>query len=122
MVHIALLLSFTLAQQSSVSHYWHKITDRTFSGIYHANAFDLAMMIPYFLVLCILALYGLHRYWLLYDLYKYFKNVPGPPPPLFRRPPVTIQLPIFNARYLIDRACQGVGLVEHTWQAPHSQH
>jgi len=65
-VPTAFLLSVTLAQQNPISHYWHKITDRTFAGIYHANAFDLAMMIPYFLVLCVLALYGLHRFWLVY--------------------------------------------------------
>src|ERR1700759_4812994 len=52
-----------LAAQSGLCHYWHKITDRTFTGIYHANGFDLAMMIPYFLVLFVLAFYGLHRYW-----------------------------------------------------------
>jgi hypothetical protein len=48
--------SALVAAQSSIGHYWHKITDRTFSGVYHANGFDLAMMIPYFIVLFILAL------------------------------------------------------------------
>ena len=66
-----LLIASLLAAQTSLSHYWHKLTDRTFSGIYHANAFDLTMMIPYFIVLFILAVYGLHRYWLVYDYYKY---------------------------------------------------
>ena len=47
------------AHTTSLSQYWHKITDPTFKGIYHANAFDLAMMIPYFIVLFVLALYGL---------------------------------------------------------------
>ena len=75
------LLSIILFfEQGSLSNYWHKATDRTFSGIYHVNAFDLMMMIPYFIVLIILAVYGLHRYWLVYDYYKYRKNVPGPPP------------------------------------------
>ena len=36
------------------------------------------MMIPYFIVLFVLAIYGLHRYWLVYDYYAYAKNVPGP--------------------------------------------
>jgi len=112
-VYTALLLSLTLAQRSSVSHYWHKITDRTFSGIYHANSFDLAMMIPYFLVLCVLALYGLHRYWLVYDYYKYSKNVPGPPPPVTRWPRVTIQLPIFNERYVIERLVEAVSRFDY---------
>src|SRR6202165_2932266 len=79
-VHIALSLSVGLAAQGPISHYWHKITDRTFTGIYHANAFDLAMMIPYFIVLFILAVYGLHRYWLVYDYFAYAKNVPASPP------------------------------------------
>ena len=63
-VNTTLLLTVSLAAQNSISHYWHKITDKTFAGIYHANAFDLAMMIPYFIVLFVLAVYGLHRYWL----------------------------------------------------------
>ena len=96
-----------LAAQSSFGHYWHKITDRTFSGVYHANSFDLAMMIPYFIVLFILALYGLHRYWLVYDYYKYSKNIPPAPPPVTEWPRVTIQLPIFNERYVIERLVEG---------------
>src|SRR5205823_6765753 len=63
----------------------HRLTDRTFSGIYHANAFDLAMMIPYFIVLAVLAMYGLHRYWLVYEYFQYSKNVPAPPPPVTNR-------------------------------------
>ncbi|HEY6946573.1 MAG TPA: hypothetical protein VI431_15650, partial [Candidatus Acidoferrum sp.] len=70
-----LSLKILLAYQSGLSHYWHRLRDQTFSGIYHANAFDLAMMIPYFIVLLVLAMYGLHRYWLVYDYFLYSKNV-----------------------------------------------
>src|SRR3989475_1254107 len=107
-MHIALSLSVGLAVQNPVSHYWHKITDRTFSGIYHANAFDLAMMIPYFIVLLVLAVYGLHRYWLVYDYFVYSENTPPAPPPVTNWPRVTIQLPIFNERYVIERLVEGV--------------
>ena len=41
-----------------------------FRGLYQANGFDLTMMVPYFVVLGILALYGMHRYWLVYDYFK----------------------------------------------------
>ncbi len=99
----ALQLALLFGLQSPFSHYWEKITDRTFTGLYHANGFDLAMMIPYFLVLFVLATYGLHRYWLVYEYFKYAKNVPGPPPPVDNWPKVTIQLPIFNERYVIER-------------------
>ena len=99
--------------QSSVARYWHKLTDRTFSGVYHANAFDLMMMIPYFVVLVILAVYGLHRYWLVYDYYKYRRNVPGPPPEVKQWPRVTVQLPIFNERYVIERLVEAVSQFDY---------
>src|SRR5712692_9553366 len=107
-MHIALSLSVGLAAQNPISHYWHKITDRTFAGIYHANAFDLAMMIPYFIVLFVLAVYGLHRYWLVYDYFVYSKNVPPAPPLVEKWPRVTVQLPIFNERYVIERLVEAV--------------
>jgi len=112
-VHIALLLSVVLAAQNPISHYWHKITDRTFAGIYHANAFDLAMMIPYFIVLFVLAVYGLHRYWLVYDYFVYSKNVPPAPPPVEKWPRVTVQLPIFNERYVIERLVEAVSRFDY---------
>jgi len=112
-VHIALSLSVSLAAQNSISHYWHKITDRTFTGVYHANAFDLAMMIPYFIVLFVLAVYGLHRYWLVYDYFAYSKNVPPAPPPVANWPRVTVQLPIFNERYVIERLVEAVSRFDY---------
>ena len=102
-----------LAAQSSLGHYWHKITDRTFSGVYHANGFDLAMMIPYFIVLFVLALYGLHRYWLGYDYYAYSKNVPAQPPPVTEWPRVTIQLPIYNERYVFERLVEAISRFDY---------
>jgi cellulose synthase/poly-beta-1,6-N-acetylglucosamine synthase-like glycosyltransferase len=99
--------------QSALSNYWHKAADRTFSGIYHLNAFDLMMMIPYFIVLIILAVYGLHRYWLVYDYYKYRKNVPGPPPAVTQWPRVSVQLPIFNERYVIERLVEAVSRFDY---------
>jgi cellulose synthase/poly-beta-1,6-N-acetylglucosamine synthase-like glycosyltransferase len=101
------------AQQNPLSHYWHKITDRTFTGVYHANAFDLAMMIPYFIVLLVLATYGMHRYVLLYEYFSYRKNVPGPQPAVTNWPRVTIQLPIFNERYVIERLVEAVSQFDY---------
>ena len=98
---------------ASISQYWHKLSDPTFRGIYHVNAFDLAMMIPYFLVLFVLATYGLHRYWLVYDYYKYRRNIPGPPPEATRWPRVTVQLPIFNERYVIERLVEAVSRFDY---------
>src|SRR5580700_1054060 len=113
MVHTLLFRPALFAAQNPISHYWHKITDRTFVGIYHANAFDLAMMIPYFIVLFVLALYGLHRYWLVYDYFMYSKNVPPEPPPVTNWPRVTVQLPIFNERYVIERLVEAVSRFDY---------
>jgi len=108
-----LVSSIWFLAQNPVSNYWHKATDRTFSGVYHVNAFDLLMMVPYFIVLIILAVYGLHRYWLVYDYYKYRKNVPGPPPEITEWPRVTVQLPIFNERYVIERLVEAVSRFDY---------
>jgi len=97
------------AAQSPLSKYWQRLTDRTFQAVYQPNAFDVAVMIPYFLVLIVLAAYGLHRYWLVYSYFKYRQNVPGPPPALASWPKVTIQLPIYNERYVIERLVEAVG-------------
>jgi cellulose synthase/poly-beta-1,6-N-acetylglucosamine synthase-like glycosyltransferase len=109
---IPFLIASFLAQ-GTLTNYWHKLTDRTFTGIYHANAFDLMMMIPYFIVLVILAVYGLHRYWLVYDYYKYRRNIPGPPPETKEWPRVTVQLPIFNERYVIERLVEAVARFDY---------
>ena len=107
-----MFLSFAM-RQSSMTHYWQKLRDRTFTGIYHANGFDLAMMLPYFIVLFVLAVYGLHRYWLVYDYFAYRKNVPATPPPVTRWPRVTVQLPIFNERYVIERLVEAVSRFDY---------
>src|SRR5260370_2032040 len=100
---MALIVWVGFGVQNPISHYWHKITDPTFRSVYHANGFDLAMMIPYFIVLLVLAVYGLHRYWLVYDYFAYSKNIPPDPPPVTQWPRFTGQLPIFNHRYVIAR-------------------
>jgi len=96
-------LALALVQGGALTHYWQKLVDPTFRGLYQPNAFDVAIMLPYFLVMAVLAAYGIHRYHLVYNFYKNRKNVPGPPPAMSAWPKVTVQLPIFNERYVIER-------------------
>jgi len=53
--------------------------------------------------------YGFHRYWLAYLYYKHKKHVRTPLSEWAELPPVTIQLPMFNEKYvakrLIDATC-----------------
>lgn len=104
-----------LAQNPFVT-YWHRQTDphsNPFRGMYMLNGFDLAIMIPYFVVLMILAMYGLHRYWLVYNYYKFQSNVPPAPPEVKEWPRVTIQLPIFNERYVIERLVEAISRFDY---------
>src|ERR1700730_16713432 len=96
-----------------VTTYWDKLVDPTFRGLYQANAFDLAIMLPYFLVMAVLAMYGLHRYALVYNYFKHRKNVAGPLPEMASFPKVTVQLPIYNERYVIDRLVDAIAQFDY---------
>ncbi len=96
------------------SHYG----DRTFEHLYRWNAFDTALLIPYFIVMVILAFYGIHRYQLVWLYYKNKKNAAkwDEPPMRFAEgelPFVTIQLPIFNEQFVIDRLIEACCRLEY---------
>jgi cellulose synthase/poly-beta-1,6-N-acetylglucosamine synthase-like glycosyltransferase len=62
----------------------------------------------YFFVLSILAIYGWHRYYLVYLYTKHKNQAPVPLPKLSNLPRVTVQLPIFNEMYVADRLIDAV--------------
>jgi cellulose synthase/poly-beta-1,6-N-acetylglucosamine synthase-like glycosyltransferase len=83
--------------------------DRTFQGLYQPNAFDIALLIPYFIVLILLASYGVHRYVLVYLYYKHREKRTTHPPAQFPElPRVTVQLPIFNEQYVVERLLSSI--------------
>src|SRR5438309_10961040 len=67
----------------------------------------------YFLVLLILSVYGSHRYVMAYLYYKYKGNLPTPPGRFGELPPVTIQLPVFNEMYVVERLIQAVCRIDY---------
>jgi cellulose synthase/poly-beta-1,6-N-acetylglucosamine synthase-like glycosyltransferase len=102
-------LALILAQHGLTQYVRQHFLDTTFKGLYHANAFDMALLIPYFVVLVLLATYGIHRYTLVYLYYKNKKNRTAEPEQKFSElPRVTVQLPIFNEQFVIDRLLQAV--------------
>src|SRR5215472_15634865 len=67
----------------------------------------------YFFVLIVLAVYGWHRYYLVY-LYMANRNKePKPGPPLDPLPVVTIQLPLYNEMYVADRLIESVCRIDY---------
>src|SRR5207302_6766670 len=62
----------------------------------------------------VLASYGIHRYVLVYLYYKHRKNKVEEPPTRFADlPRVTVQLPIFNEQFVIDRLVEAVCKMEY---------
>jgi len=85
------------------------LLDKTFQGLYHTDAFDRALLVPYFIVLILLAAYGMHRYVLVYLYYKHKKNRTTDPAAYFEQlPRLTVQLPIFNEQYVVERLLDSV--------------
>ncbi|MBV9342448.1 MAG: glycosyltransferase family 2 protein [Acidobacteria bacterium] len=103
------VLATFLAQRGFSLYIRQHFLDTTFKGLYQANAFDLALLIPYFTVLTLLATYGIHRYRLVYLYYRKQKNRTGEAPEKFvELPPITVQLPIFNEKYVVERLLESV--------------
>jgi cellulose synthase/poly-beta-1,6-N-acetylglucosamine synthase-like glycosyltransferase len=74
---------------------------------------ETLVLVLYFFVLSILAIYGWHRYYLVYLYMKNKDRVPGPVPLPAVLPPVTVQLPIFNEMYVADRLIGAVADMDY---------
>ncbi len=75
----------------------------------------------YFLALSILALFGLHKYFLLYIFRKYRKqDLPSPGEPN-EWPEATVQLPIYNERYVVKRLLKAVVSLDYPKDKLHVQ-
>src|SRR5262249_44886658 len=67
----------------------------------------------YFFVLIILAVYGWHRYYLVYLYMKHRDKQPKPGAALDPLPVVTIQLPLYNEMYVADRLIEAVCRIDY---------
>ena len=93
-----------LGAQSTAEKVMDALLDDTFAGIHKLDWFDWAMMVPYFTVLIILSFYGLHRYEMIRAYFKNKHKLPTVAPTRFAQlPRVTIQLPLYNERFVVDR-------------------
>ncbi len=62
----------------------------------------------YYLILGILACYGVHRLALVITFWRTRRAAPPLPEPPARWPVVTVQLPIFNEKYVVERLIEAV--------------
>ena len=75
--------------------------------------FDTLVLVAYFFILSILAVYGWHRYFLVFQYMKHKDRVPRPPPVISEWPVVTIQLPIYNEMYVVDRLVEAITAIDY---------
>src|SRR5277367_5477308 len=102
---------------SAMQRFRDSLFDDTFAGIHHLEWFDWAMMIPYFAVLLVLSCYGLHRYEMIRGYWKHRKQFTGIPPSRFvTLPRVTIQLPIYNERFVVARLLEETAKIDYPWE------
>lgn len=110
---LALYPAFLVAP-SAFQQIKRALFDNTFVGIHSLDWFDWAMLGPYFGLLIILSLYGLHRYEIIRTYYKHRNKLPKEPAQrLDPLPPVTIQLPLYNERYVVERLIEEVSKMEY---------
>src|SRR6187402_2778353 len=79
------------------------------------TTYETLTLVSYFFVLSILGIYGWHRYFIVYQYMKNKDRVAGPPPHVHADewPIVTIQLPIFNEMYVVDRLIDAVCEIDY---------
>ncbi len=74
---------------------------------------ETLVLAVYFFVLVILAVYGWHRYYLVYLYMKHKEKRPLPAGRFDTLPTVTIQLPLYNEMYVVDRLIESVCRIDY---------
>src|SRR6187397_3157032 len=74
---------------------------------------ETLIIVLYFFVLIILAIYGWHRYYLVYLYMRNRGKVTPALAPLDPQPVVTIQLPLYNEMYVADRLIESVCRIDY---------
>lgn len=78
-------------------------------------------LIAYFSILTILSIYGCHRYYLVFLYYKNKKKKAHPLDTFKTLPKITVQLPIFNEMYVIERLLNAVSRIHYPKHLLHIQ-
>lgn len=99
---------------SSASQIVNSLFDSTFSDIHHLDVFDLALLLPYFAILIVLSCYGCHRFEMIRRYQKHKHQIPTEPLVTFDDlPRVTVQLPLYNERYVVERLIDEITKIDY---------
>lgn len=88
--------------------------DDTFQGIHRLAPFDYSVLVPYFVLLGVLAIFGLHRYETIRGYFKHRGKLQAQVPERYATlPRVTIQLPIYNERFVVERLLESAVQIDY---------
>ena len=93
--------------------YYHDLVNKTWANIsplYQLDTFDYIVLFSYFSILFLLAVYGAYRIKQVIDFWRYKNFVPEPAGHFAEEelPLITVQLPLFNELYVVDRLLKAV--------------
>src|SRR6476646_6084352 len=77
------------------------------------NTGQIATLVLYYVVLALLAMYGTHRALMVRLYYRHRRDVPRPAGELPVLPRVTVQLPIYNEVYVVERPIGAVAALDY---------
>src|SRR6266851_3733510 len=94
------------------------IIDKTaanISPLYQLDAFDWTVLVLYFTILTILAVYGAYRIKQVIDFWRYRRFIPEPKSRFTEEalPSITVQLPLFNEIYVVKRLVKAITEIDY---------
>src|ERR1044071_2856997 len=96
-------MSLMLIVPPKPTRFFQLATIDHWNSLYHLNGFDIFILAPYLTILIVLAIYGIHRYHLVYLYLRHKDKIAKPKGRMAVRPKVTVQLPIYNEMYVVER-------------------
>jgi len=93
--------------------YYQDLVNKTWANIsplYQLDTFDYIVLLSYFSILFLLAVYGAYRIKQVIDFWRYRNFIPEPAGRFAEEdlPVITVQLPLFNELYVVDRLLKAV--------------
>ena len=77
------------------------------------GSFSFFWFITYSAVVGLLSIYGMHRFWMVWTYYRYKNRRMEPAGRLAELPMVTVQLPVFNEIYVVERLMRAVAEIDY---------
>src|SRR6201988_2165436 len=106
------------APQQLSEQYFHDLVNKTWGNIsplYKLDTFDWVILLAYFTILTPLRISGSSGIKQVIDFWRYRKFVPKPAGHFAEEylPAITVQLPLFNELYVVDRLLKAVTAIDY---------